>query len=172
MDLSFFQNMDKEELLKYLEFLLKHYRAMDSFWYIYITELFDEATADMINEKVWGRVPALAVRDLKNRFDLRTQGLQGFVQALRYWPWTILVGYQVEERPEEVRITVPSCPTQEARRQRGLPEYACKEMHRREFESFARAIDPRLRVHCLFAPPDPHPPGIDCQWRFTLAAEA
>ena len=169
MDLAFFQSMDKEELIEYLGFLLHHYRVMDSFWYIYISQLFDDATADRINEKVWGRVPALAVRDLQKRFDLKETGLKGFFQTLEYWPWHHLVGYQVEETPSEVRITVPCCPTQEARRARGLPEYHCKEMYRREFLSLAQAVDPRIRVDCLFAPPDPHSRECDCQWRFTLA---
>lgn len=172
MDLTFLKRMDKEDLLNYLGFLLHHYRVMDSFWYISLTKHFDEATADRINEEVWGRVPELAVRDLQKRFGLQDRGLKGFVQALRYWPWTMLVGYQVEETPEAVWITVPSCPTQEARRRRGLPEYACKEMHRLEFCSFAQAIDPRIRVECLFAPPDPHPPDIHCQWRFTRTPDS
>jgi hypothetical protein len=168
MDMSVFADLEAPELRSYIQFLLHHYRVMDSFWYIYLSELWGEAAADQVNEKVWGKVPALAARDLVARFNIRARGLSGLVQALRYWPWHILVGYRIEERPEEVIITVPSCPTQEARLQRGLKEYRCKEMHRAEFLSFAREIDGRLQTECLFAPPDPHPPQLFCKWRFYL----
>ncbi|MDD2904466.1 MAG: DUF6125 family protein [Syntrophales bacterium] len=171
MDLGILERMDAADLRQYLRFLLHHYRVMDSFWYIYISELFDEATADRLNEKVWGKVPALAVRDLVKRFPLEERGLRGFVQALVFWPWHILVGYQIEEREDEVIITVPTCPTQEARLKHGLQEYHCKEMHRGEFASFAQAVDPRIQTECVFAPPDPHPPETICKWRFYLASD-
>jgi hypothetical protein len=170
MDFSLFEKMEAPDLRSYIRFLLWHYRVVDAFWFIKVGEQFNQQTAEKINAKVWEKVAGMAAKDLRARFDIQATGLDGFVKALKYFPWCILVGYQIEQTDERVTLTVPACPTQVARLDRGLGEYNCKEMHRREFVSFARVLDDRIQVTCDFAPPDPHPDDLFCRWHFSLGA--
>jgi hypothetical protein len=154
--------------VNYLEFLMHSYRVMDAFWFINLENRHGHEEACKINELVWSKTAELAARDLKRRFGLDQDGLEGFVKALKLFPWYILVGYDLALSPDELIIEVPECPAQEGRLKRGLGEYDCKDMHRAEFAGFAQVIDPRIKVECIFAPPDEHPPDLYCRWRFTM----
>ncbi|MDD4953133.1 MAG: DUF6125 family protein [Desulfovibrionaceae bacterium] len=160
--------MDREELLEYVRSLLWQFRLVDAFWFIKAEERFGLAAAEKLNEEVWAKVGELAAKDIVRRFGPFEPGLEGFLRAYALFPWTLMVDYEVEKDPQGLLVGVARCPAQEGRLRHGLGEYACRDMHLAEFSGFARVLDPRIRVDCVYAPPDEHPPDRHCLWRFTL----
>lgn len=166
VNLNIFKDMERDDLLRYIEFLLRQYRVVDSLWFLYVEDAYGRETAEKMNEEVWARVGPMSIRDLKRHFKIQEKGLEGLVKALRLFPWTSIGGHQIKKTDSEVILTVPQCPPQVARIKQGLGEYNCKEMHLKEFVNVAKEIDPNIRVTCDFAPPDPHPDHLFCKWRF------
>ena len=168
MNLEIFKNLDREDLLKYLEFLLRQYRVVDSLWFLAVEETHSRDMAEKLNEEVWASAGPISIRDLKKYFNIEETGLEGLETALRLLPWSNIGNHQIKREGDHITLTVPRCPPQVARLRQGLGEYACKDMHQREFINAVKEIDPRIKVECEFAPPDPHPEEIFCKWRFTL----
>ncbi len=161
-------NLDKDQLESLVHSLLWQYRLVDAFWFINIENEHGLHKAEETNAQVWGKVGELSARDIVKRFGITDSGLEGFARAMAYYPWAMMESFELEKRPGEILITSTKCPAQLGRLKHGLGEYACKDMHFQEFAGFAKAIDPRIDIECVFAPPDPHPEGLFCTWRITV----
>lgn len=164
-----FAEMTEERMREYVDFLLRHYRLTDAYWFLGVEDTFGTDAAVRLNEDIWTRMGKIAARDIKERFPLEEEGIGRVLEALSYFPWAIITRFQVEEHDGVARITVPYCPPQAARLRTGRGEFPCKAMHLGEFENFAKEIDGRAEVRCLMAPPDPHPEDLWCKWELRLS---
>jgi hypothetical protein len=167
-ELMDFSSRGEKELREYLRFLLRQYRLADAFWFLAVEETFGTEAAVKLNEEVWIKVGPLAAREIKRQFAIAGEGVSAVMEALSYFPWTTIIGYEIEQMGDRAVLRVPHCPPQEARLKHGLGEFPCKAMHWGEFSGFAREIDERVEVRCMMAPPDPHPDDLWCQWEFKL----
>lgn len=162
------RDFDSEELLPYIEFMVDLFRKTDGFWFLGVEDAYGYDAAIKMNDRVWHRMGKIMTREIKEKFSIDEKGLKGFVRVFRYSPWTMISEFDIEEKDEEVIISIPHCASQEARLKKGVGEYSCKEMHLGEFRNMIEEIDNDIEVECLFAPPDPHPDDLFCKWRFTM----
>jgi len=161
-------NFNNEELLLYVEFMLNQFRRTDGFWFLGVEHAYGYDAAIKMNEEIWHRMGKSMAREIKERFSIERKGLKGLAKVLEYYPWAMISGHEIETNNEEIIVSVPHCPSQEARLKRGLGEYSCRYMHFKEFTSIIEEVDRNIYVECLFAPPDPHPKELFCKWRFTM----
>jgi hypothetical protein len=162
---------DSEELQPYIEFMLSQLRKTDSFWFLGVENTIGYDAAIKMNEGIWQTMGKVTAREIREKFSLHEKGLKGLSRFFRYFPWAMISAYEIVEREDEVIVSVPHCPSQEARLKQGLGEYDCKEMHFLFFSSIIQELDKDLKVECLFAPPDPHGANEFCKWRFTVDEE-
>jgi hypothetical protein len=96
-------------------------------------------------------------------------GLEGLKTALQFRLYaTINKQSIVKETSDSFVFQMNECRVQAARKRKGLEDYPCKSGGLVEYNTFAEAIDPRIQTECLSCPPDPHPEGYFCAWRFFL----
>jgi hypothetical protein len=89
-----FDEMEKGDLREYLDFLMRQYRVVDAFWYIYLEEAYGTETANHFNEKVWGRVAGLAAEIVRSSYKRRVSRI---CEALDT-SWTMQSAYRTNAK--------------------------------------------------------------------------
>ncbi|MEM4292132.1 MAG: DUF6125 family protein [Archaeoglobaceae archaeon] len=152
--------------MEYVEFLLKQYRLVDALWFLAVEDEFGLEHAVRLNEKVWEEMGKRSAREIKRRFKIDEKGLEGFEMAMKLFPWCRILNYEFERAENRLIIRVKDCLPQIARIKTGRGIFPCREMHLREFKAFAKEIDDRIEVKCIYAPPEMR--DYFCEWEFKL----
>ncbi len=154
-----------------LEGLCANWLAGDGVWFQAVEFAHGMNDAKRCNDSVWAQFAPLEAWSIKRLLGLPERpGLEGLKQALA---WRIYARINVQscsqEGPNRLVFRMEECRVQSARKRKGLPDYPCKSAGLVEYTYFARAIDERIVTECIGCPPDPHPGGWYCAWRFTLS---
>jgi hypothetical protein len=129
------------------------------------------ATAKRCNDAAWSGYSPFEARRIKKLLDLPDEGgLEALARALEFRLYA-RVNEQAYEWQEDGSLIfrMVNCRVQAARKRKGLDDYPCKSGGVVEYTTFAAAIDSRILCECIACPPDEHPEGWFCAWRFTLS---
>lgn len=163
-------SLPKERLLALLEELGKNWLAQDGVWFQAVEAREGIWDAKRCNDSCWVRFSPFEAASIKRFLGLCDRpGLEGLRQALAFRLYAPVNVQETLWEEGSLVFRMNDCRVQAARRRRGLADYPCKSAGLVEYRTFARTIDPRIRTSCIACPPDEHPAGWFCAWRFTLA---
>ena len=165
-----YQEMDREQLLAALEMFAKNWLAHDGCWFLAAEAELGMEAAIRLDAAAWGRFAHTEARRLLEGFGLpRDGGLDTLARALGLRMYALINEQHIEwsQNRSTLRFVMDVCRVQETRRRKGLDDFPCASVGMVEFESFARAIDPRIRTRCVHCPPNA-PEGKYCAWEFSL----
>ena len=167
---SFLLEMEPAALLALKERMAKNWLVNDGIWFQALEGMEGMNEAKRCNDSCWAQfspVEANAIRNFLMMGD--NPGLDGLKRALGFRVYeSINTQSIVEETPTSFVFQMNRCRVQDARKRKGLADYPCKSGGLVEYSYFARAIDKRIVTECLGCPPDSHPEGWYCAWRFSL----
>jgi hypothetical protein len=170
MDWIELESLPKETLIKIIKMYSKNWMTVDGLWFQNVEDKYGLDAAMEIDLKMWERQALIEAKRIKETLNFTGEGPLAVMQA--YLLMTPVLAFALpeyeEKSPEKVVINYPSCPIQEARLRQGRGEFPCKPTGAIMLSSCAQVMDPRVKVKCSFAPPDPHPEGMWCRWEISI----
>ncbi|MFN7992440.1 MAG: DUF6125 family protein [Bryobacteraceae bacterium] len=165
-----FESMSREELLRALEMFAKNWLAHDGCWFLAAEERFGMDLAIELDALSWRRFASVEARRIVSTFGIPANGgLPALANALAMRLYSMVNAQRVEfsDDGRTLRFFMEECRVQQARERRGLPVFPCRSVGEVEFQTFAKAVDSRIRTACLHCPPN-CAEGQYCGWEFTV----
>ncbi len=162
------ESLPKETLVKIIKMFSRNWLTLDSLWFLGVEDEYGFDAVLKIDSKVWEALSLIETKRAKETLNLTGEGPLAVMRAINFMS-CIPCCPPVEERSlSKVTLSFPHCVPQEARARKGKGELPCKPMGVAFFSNVAKVIDPRVKVSCLFCPPDPHPQDVWCRWELTI----
>lgn len=148
----------------------KDWLAHDGLWFQAVERAFGLERAVALDAEAWRAFADIEARRIKEFLGLPDGGgLDALERALEFRLYAVLNRQTAKRQGDRLLFHMNECRVQSARSRKGLPGFPCKEVGLVEFDSFARAVDPRIETRCIACPPDDHPADFFCAWEFRLA---
>jgi hypothetical protein len=167
---KFLLDLNDDKLRELTEAVAINWLANDGVWFQSVEFTEGMPQAKLCNDATWACFSPFEAWSVKRLLSLgEHSGLAGLKKALQFRCYGFINKQSfAEETATGFVYIMDDCRVQSARKRKGLDDYPCKSAGIMEYFRFAEGIDPRIRTECLTCPPDVHPDGHYCKWRFSL----
>jgi len=163
--------MPREKLLDLFFLQIRNIWRVDGLYFLGIEKRFGTQAATEVDRECWNTMAKLEARALSKVLGLIADSIDSFMTLLRNSSWALdITQKEVETSGDKAVLRIVECRTQKTRIAKGLSEFPCKPVRQEYLRSFARELNPKIRVRCVTCPPDEHPSGTWCEWEFTMGS--
>ena len=144
--------------------------TIDGLWFLAVEQKYGFDVALELDVEVWRRLGLIQARRVVKNFAIKEDSpIRAIINVLQVDPIMFVYKPQVVALTDSKAVfRCADCPPQKARIRDGRGEFPCKAVGIALFNSYAEAVDPRIKVSCLACPPDAHPPQYWCEWQFEV----
>ena len=161
--------LSKEELVKVIQMFSKNWLTLDGLWFTLVEEKYGLEAALDLDLKMWQKNALIQARRIKKDIGIKDGGIEGVLKALRFMTFDASMPFEYSiDGSNQAQIWYTTCRPQEGRIRAGRGEFPCKTMGMACYGISAKTIDPRVKVECVFCPPDSHPLDVWCKWILSL----
>jgi hypothetical protein len=160
--------MDKKDVI--ISDFARLWLAHDGLWFQAVENEYGLDAAIKLDGIAWSKFSPLEAKRILARIGKEPGGgLELLEEALGQRLYAALNKQRiVEKSPRKLVFEMSSCRVQDARHNKHLRSFPCKEVGIIEYSTFAKTIDPRIETRCLHCPPDPYNSEFWCLWEFIL----
>ncbi len=172
-DVELIKKIPEDKLADFVFMHLRDMWAVDGFYYMFIEEKYGTEVATEIDRRVWEVMGKIEARKIKELFEIKDDSVESCMKALSFSGWSMdLEDKKIDIIDQNTAILRNTrCRVQNTRIKKGLGEFACKPVRFGFLKSFAKEINPDIKVNCNICPPDKHPEDLWCEWEFKLKKE-
>ncbi len=163
-------NQSPEAMQAIKEGVAANWLANDGVWFQAVEKEYGMMEAKRCNDSCWAQFSPIEAWSVKRLLQLpENSGLEGLKKALHMRLYATINRQEiVEETKDSFVFRMVDCRVQSARKRKGMDDYPCKSGGMVEYRTFAEAIDSHIKTECIGCPPDMHPEGWYCAWRFFI----
>ena len=163
-------DLDRDALIATVNDASRLWLAHDGLWFLEFEKRYGMHKAIEADAAAWAEFTKLEAQRIMARLGVAPGGgVQALALALRHRLYANLNKMEISVKGDDaLRLRMLDCRVQAARKKKGLTDFPCKSVGLVEYAEFAKAIDPRFAMTCVYCPPDAHPGDAWCAWEFQL----